>query len=213
MVTKNKPISPKESPVTTADPAEPTTVRIHQNGALDGHNGHYDKYLKDLSGIYADESAYQSELAARGGDTLVYQVEESRAGEGPGALILGTSTVLPGRIGAEYAVTRGHLHAQASRAEVYYCLAGHGVMLLDSLDGESRALELLPGTAVNVPGHWVHRSVNVGSDPLVTVFVYNEDAGQDYALIARAGGMSHLIVATESGWQSVPNPAHRGYLR
>jgi glucose-6-phosphate isomerase len=181
---------------------------------MTGRDGEYVKRLGQLEGIYRDGRAFAALLNERGAEAVAYRVEENRAGAGPGALILGTSTVLPGMVGSEYAMTKGHLHRQPDRAEIYQCVAGHGVMLLDSLDGRSRALELAPGVAVHVPGHWVHRSVNVGTLPLVTIFVYNEDAGQDYDLIVRAGGMSHLIVRDGAvGWKAVPNAGHKGYLR
>jgi len=192
--------------------AEPTAVRIEPSGRMDGRSGSYDKLLRDMGGVYRDDAAYRAQLDARGGDALVYRVEENRVGSGPGALILGTSTVLPGRVGDEYAMTRGHLHRLADRAEVYHCHAGHGVMLLETVSGESRALEMTPGVAVHVPGHWLHRSVNVGDEPLMTTFVYGADAGQDYEIIARAGGMSQLVVtAPGGGWRAVPNPDHVGY--
>ena len=192
--------------------AEPTVVRIDATGVMTGHNGSYDKFLRDMAGVYQDAAAFAAEIAAGHGGTLVYRVEENRVGSGSGALVLGTSTVLPGRIGEEFALTRGHLHRVADRAEVYHCLAGRGVMLLESLDGRSRAIELNPGDAVHVPGHWIHRSVNIGPEPMVTAFVYNEDAGQDYDLIAQAGGTAQLVVPDrDAGWRTVANPNHRGY--
>ncbi|MDR2374492.1 MAG: hypothetical protein LBD77_10475 [Bifidobacteriaceae bacterium] len=200
-----------------ADPdqvATPTAVVIAATGAMTGRNGEYDKTLGDLAGVYQDEAAYRAEVAAVGGDTLVYRVEENRVGSGPGALVLGTSTVAPGRIGREFALTRGHIHRNASRAEIYHCVAGRGVMLMDTVDGRSQALEMSPGVAVHVPGYWIHRSVNTGPEPLVTVFCYDQDAGQDYAVIERAGGMSQLVVVADGqpgGYQLVPNPNHSGY--
>jgi glucose-6-phosphate isomerase len=69
-----------------------------------------------------------------------------------------------------------------------------------------------PGEAVHVPGHWVHRSVNVGEEPFVSLFCYPADAGQDYALIAEAGGMAQLVVTDgDGGWTTRPNPRHVGY--
>ena len=196
----------------TMRPPEPTSIRIHSDGIIEGRNGHYEKYLKDLDGIYSDQAAFAKEIAARGGDTLMYRVEENRVGSGPGALIFGTSILLPGVIGQEYAMTRGHIHGHACCAEIYHCLAGHGVMLLDTVDGESRVLEISPGVVVHVPGYWVHRSINIGDEPLVTVFTYDEQAGQDYGVIKQAGGMSQLIVVDAGkGWRAIPNPRHHGY--
>jgi glucose-6-phosphate isomerase len=96
-------------------------------------------------------------------------------------------------------------------AELYYGLAGRGVMLLETTTGETRALEIRPGVAVHVPGHWIHRSVNTGDEPLSTLFCYASDAGQDYSVIGDAGGMRRLVVATSDGWGLRDNPDHAGY--
>lgn len=193
---------------------EPGLLSLALDGAMTGATSGYEKRLGDMAGVYRDEAAYHRELAERGADLVVYRVEEHRNVTGEGALIIGTSTVQPGRYGEEFAVTRGHLHAKADRAELYYCLSGTGVMLLETLDGRSKALPMRPGEAVHVPGHWVHRSVNVGDEPFVTLFCYAADAGQDYELIARAGGMSTLVVADDAGaWSTRPNPDHVGYRR
>src|SRR5690606_15313261 len=158
---------------------------------------------------YRDEDAWRAAVAGRGADELVYWVDDHRYQEGPGALIVGTSTLLPGRIGDEFAVTRGHLHAIPDRAELYHCLSGRGVMLLETVDGQSEAIELTPGRAVNVPGHWIHRSVNVGDEPFVTLFCYAADAGQDYELIADAGGPCHAVEARrEDGTLAQGDIAH-----
>jgi glucose-6-phosphate isomerase len=181
------------------------------DGAMEGATRVYRKHRGDLDGLYRDESAHRALVDAGGADELVYYVNEHKYQSGPGSLIVGTSTLLPGVVGEEYAMTRGHLHAVSDRAELYYCLSGHGVMLLDTDDGRSVAVELRAGQAVDVPGHWVHRSVNVGDEPFVSLFCYNSDAGQDYALIERAGGMKSLIVRDGEGWAQVPNPDHVGY--
>lgn len=190
---------------------EPRALTVNANGSMLGSTAGYQKFLGDMHGIYRDAHAYADELGRRGADRLVYTVAEHRAGDGAGALIVGTSTLLPGLYGNEFAVTRGHLHAQADRAELYHCLSGHGVMLLETVDGTSRAVELVAGQAVHVPGHWVHRSVNVGPEPFVTLFCYAADAGQNYDLIARAGGMATMVVRDGAGWKAVANPAHTGY--
>lgn len=195
-------------------PALPALLDIAVDGAMAGCSGTYRVHLERLDGVYSDPEAYRAEVERIGAQAEVYSVQSHAYGDGPGALTIGTSRLEPGRIGREYALTRGHLHAQADRAELYYCIAGRGVMLMDSLDGRTSAIELAPGQAVHVPGGWIHRSVNVGNEPFVTIFCYNTDAGQDYEIIARAGGMRELVVDDgRGGWATVPNPAHTGYRR
>lgn len=191
--------------------SEPGALTLSRDGSMRGRTAGYQKSLGDMAGVYRDQQDYRRQLAERGPQDLVYSVAEHRAGVGPGALTVGTSTLLPGCYGQEFAVTRGHLHAIADRAELYHCLSGHGVMLLETLSGDSRAVELVAGQAVHIPGYWVHRSVNVGRGPFVTLFCYPADAGQDYEVISRAGGMANLIVRDGGSWKALPNPDHTGY--
>lgn len=194
--------------------ADPGVLSVATDGSLAGATGRYVKRLGDMAGVYRDTAAYEAQLAERGADTLVYTVQDHRNLESEGALIIGTSTLLPGKVGEEYAMTRGHLHARADRAELYHCISGSGVMLLETVDGRSEMVPLSPGRAAHVPGHWVHRSVNTGTEPFVTLFCYPADAGQDYALIEDAGGMASLVVDDGlGGWTTHPNPDHQGYPR
>jgi glucose-6-phosphate isomerase len=192
---------------------QPRLLQIAASGALEGSTRLYEKRVGEMKGVYLDDAAWQEAVNTNGADQLVYFVNEQKYQDGPGALIVGTSTMLPGRYGAEFAVTRGHLHQTSDRAELYYCLSGRGVMLLETVDGQSSAIELTAGKAVNVPGHWIHRSVNVGDEPFVTLFCYAADAGQNYDIIADAGGMKNLVVIDGDNWATAPNPRHRGYDR
>ena len=195
----------------TGETAEPAVlVPDALIGALVGSNERYEKMLGDLAGLYRDESAFAAGAVTDDGSP-VYWVESSTLDSDAGALTIGVSSVKPGMIGDEYAMTRGHIHGIHGRAELYYGLSGNGVMLLDSLDGRTRALEIAPGRAVHVPGHWVHRSVNVGDSLLTTLFCYPSDAGQDYGIIEAAGGMRSLVVRGPHGWQLRDNPDHTGY--
>lgn len=191
--------------------AEPVKLTIKvEAGSLGGSSGRYEKHLPDLAGAYRDQEAYDQALAAHDGRP-VYWVESSDTESRSGGLITGISVLEPGRIGHEFAMTRGHIHAAHEFAELYVALAGHGVMLLETVAGDSRAVELVAGEAVYVPGHWLHRSINVGEDRFVTLFCYGSEAGQDYGIIERAGGMKTLVVAAASGWATCPNPDHVGY--
>jgi len=179
-------------------------------GSMAGSSDRYEKRLADLEGVYQDSADFAAQRERDSGDP-VYWVESSTVAEGPGALTIGISTLLPGRVGDEYAMTRGHLHAHAEHAELYFGLAGRGVLLLETLEGDSRALPIEPGTAVHVPGHWVHRSVNVGDEIFSTLFCYATAAGQNYSVIENAGGMRNLVVHTPDGWALRENAGHRAY--
>ena len=195
----------------SVQPVPPVALSIlAEAGRLDGSNGRYEKFLPDLDGLYRDAAAYQARLADDDGQP-VYWVETTETEPGPGRADHRHQRAGARHGGAEYAMTRGHLHAIADRSELYVGLSGRGVMILDTVEGETKVVELNPGQAVYVPGHWVHRSVNVGTERLATLFCYAADAGQDYSIIERAGGMKSLVVVDGDGWAVQPNPDHRGY--
>jgi glucose-6-phosphate isomerase, archaeal len=195
------------TPMTVIPPAalsvDPST------GRMANATRHYEKRFKDLSGLYADAAAYAAMLLGLS-DVVVYDVWEHRASEAPGDLVFGTSVMRPGCVGDEFFFTRGHQHQVADRSEVYHCLAGTGVMLMEHPKGEVRALPMAPQAIVYVPPHWIHRSVNTGADALITVFCYAADAGQDYGVIENAGGMRARVVRDGAGgWKLADNPGWR----
>lgn len=178
-----------------------------QGGTLSGRTNRYEKRLSELAGLYADETAFASALGR--GDRVVYAVEDFRPSAATGDICFGVTHMQPGRIGAEFFMTRGHIHAVANRPETYRGELGHGVMLMESPDGQVVTLEVVPGATVYVPPFWIHRSVNVGGEPLVMTFAYPADSGQDYGIISRSNGMRVRVVADGEGWRTVENPAWR----
>ncbi len=189
---------------------QPTSCLVEvRGGSLRGGTGRYEKRLADLAGIYADADAFTSRLR-EDAELLVYAVEDLRPSTAPGDMIFGVTCMIPGQVGGEYFVTRGHIHAKANRPEIYYGESGTGLMLLESPQGESRIVEIAPRTVCYVPPYWIHRSVNVGTDDLVMTFAYPADAGQDYEIIARSGGMRLRIVDDGAGgWTAVDNATYR----
>lgn len=188
---------------------DPSAHHINSaTGEMSNASGRYIKRLRDLEGLYLDTAAFQSALASSG-DTIVYTVHEKRPTQSFGDLILGTTMMEPGRIGDEFYMTRGHIHACANRPEVYYGEAGEGLMLLETPEGETRILEIKPRIAVYVPPFWIHRSVNAGSTPLIMSFFYPADSGQDYSIIEQSGGMAVRIIADRDRWKAIPNPSYR----
>ncbi|MDJ0686158.1 MAG: glucose-6-phosphate isomerase family protein [Alphaproteobacteria bacterium] len=188
---------------------QPTSHKIDPDtGRMENATGAYRKRIADLSGVYLDEAAFLDE-AGKDPDRVVYTVFETRPEQERGDLIFGTTHMAPGRIGDEYFLTRGHIHATANRPEAYTGLRGAGLMQMESPDGETVVLDVKPGVLVYVPPYWLHRSINIGSEPLVMSFCYPSDSGQDYAVIGRSGGMAKRIIAQGDGWEAVDNPTYR----
>ncbi len=178
-----------------------------ETGAMTNETGRYTKFFRDLDGLYADRDAFAA-MRRQWADRPVYNVAEFRPNEAPGDLIFGVTRMAPGKVGDEFFLTRGHIHRNANRPEVYYGQKGHGVMLLESPEGAVRAVPIGPMTACYVPPFWIHRSVNVGADDLLMLFCYPADAGQDYEIIERSGGLRMRIVDDgKGGWMQSDNPA------
>jgi glucose-6-phosphate isomerase len=141
--------------------------------------------LSKMTGMYNDELAFQSLLSTD--DPIVYEFYELGLPESEGNIAFGTSIVYPGKVGDEYHMTKGHFHTILDTAEVYYCLAGKGFMLMENPEGDVRVEEFVPGKAVYVPGRYAHRSINTGTETLVTFFAFRADAGHDYGSIETKG--------------------------
>ena len=189
---------------------EPALCMVNvAEGQLTNATGHYVKRLRDLEGLFADADAF-AEAMRRDSAAMIYEVTDYRPTDASGDMIFGVTRMMPGGIGDEFYFTRGHIHRNANRPEMYYGEAGCGLMLLESPDGDTRVLPIGPRTVCYVPPFWIHRSVNVGADPLVMTFAYPADSGQDYEVIARTGGMRQRILRDGAGgWKAVDNAAYR----
>lgn len=143
------------------------------------------RHLSDLRGCFANVAAYETALAA--GNPLLYSVGAVEPANGEGDLHYGVGMLMPGKIGGEYFLTKGHLHSWRPAAEFYFGLSGEGVMLLeDEATGESRIVPLKPNGVVYVPGQTAHRTMNTGNVPLTYIGVYPAKAGHDYSTIAKS---------------------------
>jgi glucose-6-phosphate isomerase, archaeal len=150
------------------------------------------RYLSDLRGCFADAAAYVDAVSIH--DTLLYKVTSVEPGSGDGDLHYGVGVLMPGRIGREYFMTKGHLHVWRDAAEVYIGLRGEGVMLLEDESGDKgRLVSLCPNQIVYVPGHTAHRTINIGKTPLCYIGVYPARAGHDYSAIA-ARNFHHVVL-------------------
>ena len=175
-------------------------------GLMQDTGSRYQKRFRELDGLYADSEAFAARTFSEG-ERVVYEVTDHRPSSLPGDLITGVTRMSPGKVGDEFFMTRGHIHAIVDRPELYFGLKGRGLMVLESADGESRIVELAPNVACYVPPYWIHRSVNVGDSDFVMLFCYPADSGQDYDIIQRSNGLRKRIVSDDAGgWRSVDNP-------
>jgi glucose-6-phosphate isomerase len=160
--------------------------------------------LSNMRGQFLDSAAFQAALESD--DALLYEVYEIRRPERAGELLQGISIVHPGKVGAEYYMTKGHFHTVLDTAEVYYCLRGQGFMVMEDPEGEWSVMPLRPQSVLYVPPRWAHRTVNTSPDEdLVTFFVYPGDAGHDYGSIEKQG-YRKLVVEQDSSPAIVDNP-------
>jgi glucose-6-phosphate isomerase len=137
---------------------------------------------------------------------VLYEVYELQRPELAGELLHGISIVHPGKVGAEYAMTKGHFHMVLQTAEIYHCLNGEGVMVMENPEGDWAVEELRPGRILYVPPRWAHRSVNTGlHEDLATFFVYPGHAGHDYGTI-ETQGFRKLVLEVDGRPQIVDNP-------
>lgn len=174
------------------------------NQILSRYDNHIVRTLSDMHGQFSDTVAFESMLAQE--DLPLYEVYELERPEVAGEMRHGISIVHPGKVGDEYFMTKGHFHTVLETGEVYYCLKGQGVMVMETLEGEWAVEPFQPNGVVYMPPRWAHRSVNTGSDEdLVTFFVYPSNAGHNYVSIEKQG-FRKLIVETNNEMKIMDNP-------
>ena len=168
------------------------------------YDNHVRRTLSAMRGQYLDHAAYDRRLAEA--DTLLYEVYEISRPESSSELLNGISIVHPGKVGDEYAMTKGHFHRALETSEIYFCLKGHGYMVMETPEGDWAVEELRPGTVLYVLPRWAHRSVNVSPDEdLITFFAYPGYAGHDYGTIEDRG-FRKLVVERDGNPAIVDNP-------
>jgi glucose-6-phosphate isomerase len=149
------------------------------------------KDLKHLTGVFADEeSRLQMDQSL-----IVYEVESYfPVPDGKkGGLFWGVTTILPGKVGEEYFMTRGHFHAEPDTAEFYWGMLGEGVLIYMDEDGNSWAEKMSPNSLHYIAGCVAHRVANTGNEPLVFGACWPSDAGHDYETINKKGFSARLV--------------------
>lgn len=182
----------------------PFTFELNAPGFVPSrYDNHIRRTISSMRGQYHDTAAYEA-MAAEG-DALLYEVYELARPHEAGELLHGISIVHPGRVGDEYYMTKGHFHTVLETAEIYVCLSGQGMMVMETPEGDWAVEALVAGRVLYVPPYWAHRSVNTGDDDLITFFAYPGHAGHDYGTIEQQG-FRKLIVARDGRPEIVDNP-------
>jgi glucose-6-phosphate isomerase len=164
--------------------------------------------LSSLRGQFLDQEAYEALLAKE--DSLVYEVYEIKRPEAAGEFLMGVSVIHPGKVGREFYMTKGHYHTIRETAEIYYCLKGEGMMVMETPEGETSVVPFTPGKVLYVPPRWAHRSVCTSrQEDLVFFFAYPANAGHDYGTIEQQGFRKLVLAGDGGGIEIVDNPRWR----
>jgi len=166
------------------------------------------RYLSAIKNMFLDTVAADKMLEE--GDPLVYEFYELGVPEDAGDIAFGASITYPGKVGKEFFMTKGHFHTVLETAEVYFCLSGEGGMIFENPEGDVTFEEFKPGVAVYVPQRYAHRSVNTGTEPMVTFFAFRGDAGHDYGTIETKGYRKLVVEKDGGGYEFIDNPKWKG---
>ena len=161
--------------------------------------------LSDMKEFFSDVEAAEKMLSA-GKNPTIYRYYEYEASEESGNLTVGLTVIYPGKIGREYFMTRGHFH-QKDTGEIYYCLYGSGIVLIQSKDGRTDYKELKPENLCYVPPGWGHRTINTGRKRFVFLFIYPSGSGHDYGVI-KERGFTKLVIEEDGRPKIIDNPRY-----
>ena len=165
---------------------KPFATRIDlDSGLMSTYERHSVRHGSDMAGYYHS--------IPDGDDPLIYEYFEREVPAESGEIVQNISILYPGTVDGEYYMTRGHYHANGRCSEVYLCLGGRGVLLMQTRSGETDVKEYERGISVYVPPGWAHRSVNTGDEPLVLFALYPADSGHDYDSIAKEGFWARVV--------------------
>jgi len=183
----------------------PFSFKINTNGYIPTRvDNHYVRRLSDLKGQFSDEQAYMELLKLN--DKVLYEVYEIKRPEVVGEILLGISIVYPGKVGNEFHMTKGHFHSVLETAEIYHCLHGEGMMIMETPEGETCVEVLSPDKVLYVPPRWAHRSICTGrNEKLITFFAYPANAGHNYGKIEQQG-FRKIVVDYGQGIKIIDNP-------
>lgn len=123
-------------------------------------------------------------------ERVIYEVYESKC---VGYTCMAITVLKPGKVGKEYHMTKGHFHEDPKSGELYFCLKGRGMVIMQTREGDTAEVRLQPGAAISIPPGWAHRTVNVGEDDFIMLAVFPACAGHDYGSIEKNGFIKRVV--------------------
>jgi glucose-6-phosphate isomerase len=161
-----------------------------KNGVVDDPEKVITRRLSDMPTHYGDQNAVQMLLDD---DPVIYRVYMPKQPSEAIGLYTASSVIEAGSVGEEYFMTKGHFHEDLSAPEIYMTLQGHGMLLMQTHDGQVEAHEMEPGNVSYIPGDWAHRTINIGEEPLVFFAIWPIEAGHNYESIEESGFLRQVL--------------------
>ena len=176
------------------------------NGLVNQGEGLVERRLSEMGPFFVDQSAVAE--IAKAEDRLIYDMVHHYFLTSVSDMSMAVSRIQPGKVGSEYHMTKGHFHERIDQPENYFCLQGTGFLLMETLDGEFRAVPWKPGVLTHIPGQWAHRVVNTGNDVLFFVSAFHKAAGHEYQRVEEKG-FAQIVVEREGKPVLIPNPRRK----
>lgn len=154
-------------------------IRFNQEGI--GLEGEAVKYSQTTLESYLNY--YQNGKQTTDRSKVIYEVEyhDNGLNEGQkGGLFFGISHVMPGSVGQEFYMTKGHLHQEKDTDEYYWGISGQGLLLLVFADGTYELEAVNKGSIHYIPGNTSHRLINIGTEKLSVGACWLTESGHDY---------------------------------
>lgn len=170
---------------------------------------HDQRFVSHLAEQFSDQS--ETKNAIKNGDPLVYELFHHVFLTDKTDMALGMSVIAAGKVGNEYYMTKGHLHESEDQPEVYYCVSGMGLLLMDDLKNDFQAMPFSAGTVIHIPPQYAHRVVNTGNEKLTFVSVFHVAAGHVYQSVAETG-FAYLVMDVDGKPTLIPNPKRAQFL-
>lgn len=155
--------------------------RIHFNPILPKLDGDAVKHSQTRLGNYIEY--YQHSNQELNFSKVIYEVEYHDNGlvEGTkGGLFFGISHVIPGTVGNEFYMTKGHIHCEKDTGEYYWGMKGKGLLLIVFGDGTYLLEEVSKGSIHYILGKTSHRLINIGAEKLSVGACWLTESGHDY---------------------------------